>query len=174
MTPAQQSALEALIGRGLSAGELTTLDPLVTARNDIAIADALSAGRTRIAERRVSELGVRKSLGVVDASRLLSALKDSAAAADAGIVEPWLSAVLVAMGVPVADHPAYQETVGSAWRWLTQPEGLDIGANAARSMLDLIAAGIPGLAATCATVKAMAETADPVPIRDVSAALNEA
>lgn len=174
MTPAQQAALEALAGRALDTGELAPLDPLVAARNDVAIASALSAGRVRIAERRVSELGVRRALGVVDASRLLGILKASAAAADAGTVEPWLAAVLTGLGVQAGDHPAYQETVGSAWRWLTQPDGLDVGSAAARDMLDLIAAGNGAAAPACVAIKALAEQPDPIHVGAVSDALNVA
>ena len=174
MTPAQQTALEGLAGRPLDAGELATLTPLVAARNDVAIAATLSPLRAPvIAERRVSELGVRRALGVVDASRLMGILKASAAAAEAGSVEPWLAAVLTGMGVPPADHAAYQETVGSAWRWLNQPEGLDVGSSAARAMLDLIAGGNADVAAACAAIKALADQPVPVSVADVSAALNE-
>lgn len=172
MTPAQQSALEALAGRALEPGALATLDPLVAARNDVAIAAALSVGRVSVGERRVSELGVRKLLGVVPASRLLSLLRASAAAADAGTIEPWLATVLSGMGVAAEDHDAYQETIGSAWRWLTQPEGLDIGDAAARDMLDLVAAGNAALAASCVTLKAAAEQPDPIHFNRVSYALN--
>ena len=175
MTPAQQTALEALAGRAFDAGELATLTPLVAARNDVAIAATLSPLRDPvIAERRVSELGVRRALGVVDASRLMGILKASAAAAEAGSVEPWLAAVLTGLGVSAGDHPAYQETVGSAWRWLTQPEGLDVGSAAARDMLDLIAAGNADAAPACVAIKALAEEDAPVSVGEVSAALNGA
>jgi len=47
MTPAQQTALEGLIGRPLTAGEISSLDPLLPDRNDVSIAAILSVGRTR-------------------------------------------------------------------------------------------------------------------------------
>ena len=48
MTPAQQSALEGIVGRPLTAGDITALDPLVEARNDAGIATYLSTGRTAV------------------------------------------------------------------------------------------------------------------------------
>lgn len=174
MLPAQQAALEAVAGRVLDAGDLAALDPLLNVRDDIAIAAHLSVGRVRVGEHRVSELGVRRCLGVVPASRLLKVLRDSAVAADSGAVEPWLVTTLTGMGVPASDHDAYQETVGSAWRWLTQAEGLDVGASAARDMLDLIAAGVPAVATACAAIKGLAVVDDPLSSAAVSAALNEA
>lgn len=53
MTPAQQSALEELIGgRSLTGDELTQIEPLLNsnARNDVAIAAILSVGRTKQAD----------------------------------------------------------------------------------------------------------------------------
>lgn len=47
MKPAEQSALQGLVGRELSAEELLALEPLVEARNDVGIAAALSAGRVK-------------------------------------------------------------------------------------------------------------------------------
>lgn len=48
MTPAQQSALEALVGRQLAVEDLAAIEPHLVGRNDVAIAEVLSAGRMRI------------------------------------------------------------------------------------------------------------------------------
>ena len=48
MTPIQQSALEALAGRALTANDVAQIDPLLAERDDVAIAAALSIGRTRM------------------------------------------------------------------------------------------------------------------------------
>lgn len=48
MTPAEQSALEALAGRSLTVGDVAALDPLLADRNDVAIAAVLSVGRKRL------------------------------------------------------------------------------------------------------------------------------
>lgn len=45
MTPAQQSALEAVVGRPLSAEEVATIDALLADRNDVEIAAVLTAGQ---------------------------------------------------------------------------------------------------------------------------------
>jgi len=47
MTPAQQTALAALVGRALTAGEMSAIEPHLSIRNDVAIAEILSIGRTR-------------------------------------------------------------------------------------------------------------------------------
>ena len=46
MTLAQQGALEALAGRPLDSADIATLEPLLSVRNDVAIAAHLSIGRT--------------------------------------------------------------------------------------------------------------------------------
>ena len=46
MTPTQQTAIEAIYGKPLTAQQVTDLSPLVQARNDTAIAAYLSTGRT--------------------------------------------------------------------------------------------------------------------------------
>lgn len=50
MTPAQQSALEGLVDRALTAQEVADIDPLLAAnnRNDVAIAAVLSIGRMHL------------------------------------------------------------------------------------------------------------------------------
>jgi hypothetical protein len=58
MTPAQHSALEAVAGRPLTQADLDALDPLLgyDSRNDVAIADYLSIGRTRSVHVPIAEL----------------------------------------------------------------------------------------------------------------------
>ena len=85
MTPEQQAALEALIERVLTAPEITTLDPLVAARNDRAIAEVLSTGRTGDDEgASFTERSVMESWpsGPQDADAFLSKLETHAAGAD--------------------------------------------------------------------------------------------
>lgn len=48
MTPAQQSALEALASRPLTAVDIAEIEPLLADRNDVAIAAVLSVGRKRL------------------------------------------------------------------------------------------------------------------------------
>jgi len=51
MTPAQQSALESVAGRALTALDIAAIDPLLVNRQDVQIAAVLTAGQPR---RRVS------------------------------------------------------------------------------------------------------------------------
>lgn len=62
MTPAQQTALENLVGRQLPAAEIDTLDPHIATRNDVAIAEILSADRVRIVE---TPIGIGTCLAVM-------------------------------------------------------------------------------------------------------------
>lgn len=66
MTPAQQQALEALIGRGLTSEELDALEAPVLARNDSEVARILSAGCYRLQSRYIGTgtiLAVMKGKG---------------------------------------------------------------------------------------------------------------
>jgi hypothetical protein len=169
MTPQQQVALEALVGRALTEDEVAQVAPLVAAGATQAIADILSVGRKRVVSMRITERGVRM-LPVLPRSRhaLLQVLRDAAQSTPA-----WLAPVLTAAGVPAEDHPALADDLSSAHGWLLNADGLDIGTAAARNMLDMIAAAVPAAAAACAAVKAMAEEADPVTHTQVGYALQQ-
>lgn len=140
---------------------------LVAARNDVAIAAALSAGRTKIVETRITERTVR-AMAVLPRSRhaLLQTLADAQTTTPA-----WMVPVMTAAGVPSEDQPAYLDDLASAYRWLTQDGGIDVGSPAARAMLDMIAVGVPESAEACAAVKALAVRDDPLHHSDVSAAM---
>lgn len=170
MTPQQQTALETLVGRALTADEVSAIDGWLPARRDDQIAALLSTGRKRVVSRHVTERGVR-ALAVLPRARfaLLDCLRTAANTEPA-----WLSPTLTALGVPAQDHPAYADDLASAWRWLLSPDGLDIGSPAARSMLDLIAANVTAAAPACAAVKALAEEPAPITVGAVSDALNAA
>lgn len=135
--------------------------------DDGAIAAALSAGRTKVVSRLITERAVR-ALAVSPASRyaLLQTLKDAATTPPA-----WMPLVMTGAGVPAEDQPAYMDDLSSAWRWLTQEGGLDVGTAAARALLDMISAGVTASAAACAAVKALAVEPDPVTVNDVVKAL---
>lgn len=167
MTPQQKSALETLLGDVMTPEQEAAIGPLVDVRNDTAVAAALSVGRMTIVSHMISERGVRAALSITDAYAFLEELKSASTAPPA-----WLSPTLLAMGVPVEQHPAYADALSSAWRWLTQDAGLDVGAGAVRGMLDLIAAGVPTLETACAAVKSLAERPAPIHVQSVSEALN--
>lgn len=167
MTPQQQTALEALAGRTLSADDVTAIDDFIGAGRMNAIAALLSAGRKRVQSLRITERAVR-TLPVLPRARfaLLDTLRQAQTAAPA-----WLVPTLTAMGVPSEDHAAYADDLASAWRWLLSPDGIDVGAASARGMLDLIAANVTAAAPACVAVKALAEAADPVTAAQVQQAL---
>lgn len=170
MTPAQQSALEALAGRTLTADELTEIDDLLPARNDVAIAAVLSAGRKVLVARTIDERGVRAALSIRQASQFLSLLKS---AATVTTMPTWLTAMLVAMDIDAADHPAYFETLACAYPWLQQEAGIDLASPTTRSMLDMIASSdAVTYGGAVSILKALPERDDPIHYTAVSDALN--
>lgn len=50
MTPDQQTAIETVAGRLLTADELAAIDALLPARNDVQIADIINAGRLAVVQ----------------------------------------------------------------------------------------------------------------------------
>jgi hypothetical protein len=129
----------------------STLQALGAARNDAAIAAALSVGRTKTTSRFTSARGVLEKYpaGPVAADALLTKLETYATAG-----QPLSSLVRRANG------------------FLSQPDGLDLGSPATLAMLDaLLGYGVitqtehDGLTSICTV-------ADPVSVNAVSAALN--
>ena len=173
MTPAQQAALEGLVSRTLTTAEIQTLEPLLAARNDVAIAAVLSTGRVKYQTKMISERGVRAALSIPAGSGLMRLFKEAAKDVAAGNVPAWLPTVLTAAGVPAEMHADYAEAIGSAHGWLLQDAGLDIGSAASRQMLDLIAMSNPAkYGASTAAIKALASQPDPISFNAVSDALN--
>ena len=79
MTPQQQTALEALAGRALTTGEITTIDGYLPNRRDDQIAAMLSSGRVRV-QKTLGGIGtVLEALGPVDGAALLDQLEAQAA-----------------------------------------------------------------------------------------------
>lgn len=170
MTEAQQTALEGLVRRSLTAGEIVAIDALLPARNDVAIAALLSVGREKIVTRMVGERGI-KSLACLPRHyhALLQTLKDAQTATPS-----WFSPVLTAAGIAADDIPALADDLGCAYGWLKQDAGLDVGAAGVRKMLDAIAVGVPLALPACAAAKALAVHPDPIGVNAVSDALNGA
>jgi len=169
---AQLAALSTLVDRPLTDVEVATLTALLDVRNDVATAALLSIGRARLVSRTITARGVRGALPIPDAARFLKLLSDTASAE---AVPAWLDAVLTLQDVPESDHGAYLDTFACAHEWLQQAAGLDLGDRTTRAGLDLIAASNPDkFGVSVATLKAMAEVADPIPFDQVSRALNEA
>lgn len=68
MTPDQKAALEGLVGRSLTSDEVTAMDPFVDARNDVAIASALSLNRTRLSSSMIGYGTVMECFAMVGLS----------------------------------------------------------------------------------------------------------
>jgi hypothetical protein len=120
------------------------------AGNTQAIADALSAGRTKIATRFTSARGVLEKYpaGPVAADALLSKLE-----AFAATTHPLASLVKRANG------------------FLAQADGLDLGSPATLGMLDALAGGGVITTAERDGLKTIATVPDPVTHTEVGAAL---
>lgn len=175
MTPAQQAALESLVSRVLTASEITTIDPLLVTRDDVAIAKVLSNGRVKYQTKMITERGVRAAMSTTGASTLLRLFKDAAKDVALGNIPAWLPPVLTAVGVPASMHLDYAEAIASAQNWLLQEAGVDIGSPASRQMLDLIAmSDTAKYGAAVTTLKGLASQPDPISFNDVSNALNKA
>lgn len=139
------------------------LDPefaaLVQARNDLAVAAALSAGRTKPRERLITERGVISALGPIEGEGLLAGLEAFAAAT----LPP--------------EHPLYAHHAGMkrVLSWLKPPaDGVDIGDPLTQQLLQtLVALGVSGITAPrVAALLALATEPDPISVDAVSAALN--
>lgn len=175
MTPAQKTALEGLVGRSLTSPEIESIEPHLASRNDVAIAQVLSTGRVKYQTKMISERGVRAALSIPAGSALMRLFREADADIANGVIPAWLPPVLNAMSVPAEMHEDFAEAIGSAYRWLVQDAGLDIGSPASRQMLDLIAASNPAkFGATVAIIKGLAGAADPINFNSVSDALNVA
>jgi len=116
----------------------------------------------------ISERGVRASLSIIDGAVLIKTLRDLSTAV--GVPPQWLTDVLNAVKVHEPAHWAYFDTMQCGYTWL-RGDGLDLGSQATRDMLGLIAAGVPSLAPAVSTLKALAEEPDNITADEVSRAL---
>lgn len=132
---------------------------LVALRDDVAIVDTLSMGRTRPASRLITERGVISALGPVDGEALLSGL------------EAFAAATLPAEHPLAAQHAGIARAIG----WLKPPsEGVDIGDALTRTLLSTLAAlGTPGITpARVDTLLALASEPDPIGLHQLSNVLS--
>jgi hypothetical protein len=120
-----------------------------------AVASALSAGRTRLTERMITERRILSTLGVIDGAAFLDALDAFAAA------------------VLAPDHPlaAYHSGIRRAVGWLKTTEGLDIGDPASQAMLTALAAAGIVTPSSADAVMALARIPDPITEFDVRRAV---
>lgn len=145
MKLAEQSALQALVGRALSAEELLALEPLVEARNDVGTAAALSAGRVKHGPTQIGPGTIVAVLG--DAG---GAFLDD----------------LQALGQ--TDRAVY-------WAMNPITRGVfDLSIQAARTSLANLKAKMPDHVGHIDTVLTIGLMPDPIPFDQVSRVLNEA
>lgn len=158
MTPQQQAALEALVGRALTGGEVAQIDALLPGRRDDQIAAILSVGRTEVFSRMTSARGLAELMpgGPLAAEAVLMNLEG-------------------ARDAMLASSNPEQQVFGSLLRRqlkFLEGEGLDFGSAALRAMLDqFVAQGIL-TAGEVAGLKAIAQRPAPIPLGAVSDALN--
>lgn len=155
MTPTQQSSLQALAGRTLTEAEVTQIDALLPARRDDLIAAVLSAGRTRLQSRLISERGVMSALGIVAGEAFLQAIETFAA------------------NQPAPEHPlaAAHGGIKRAAGWL-KGDGIDLGDALTQQLLAAMGAAGVVDASAAAALAALGRVADPVSRAAVSEALN--
>lgn len=135
---------------------------------DKAIADIRNAKRPPKARPcLLSERGVRSALPIVQGALLIKTLRDLEQASEP---PAWLTATLTALKVPTGDQWAYFDTIQCGHAWL-RAEGLDVGVQRTRDMLDVLAAGVPQLAEAAATLKALGLQPDDITADQVSRAL---
>lgn len=145
MTPAQQSALEAVAGRLLTPGEIVAIDALLPDRNDVQIADILSAGRSAT---HPTPIGIGTVLAAMAPAGgdFLNAL-ETLGATDANV--KW-SLKMIEQGT------------------------FDVGHPVTRAQLQQFATDHPEMAPAIAALLAVAEMPDPIHYNTVSDWLNEA
>lgn len=143
MTPAQQTALQGLVARTLTADEVIALDSLLPDRNDVAIAAILSTGRVK---SQPTPIGIGTVLAVMAPSggAFLNAI-ESKGATDANV--KWALKMI-------------------------EQQTFDVGHPVTRAQLEAFAADTPAMATAIDALMAVAETADPIHYNAVSAALN--
>lgn len=145
MTPEQKSALEAVAGRAITNDEVTAIDPLLDPdnRNDVAIADILSAGRTRPV---TTEIGIGTVLAKLGA--------------DGGA---WLDAL---------DNVGLQDA-NVRWSMVLIRDGrFRIDMAESRAAMQHLATNVPDLAAGIAALLTLGVEPDPLSVTDVSRELN--
>ena len=78
MTPAQQTALEAVAGRALTEDEIDAIDPLLPDRKDVQIAAILSVGRVTTAYTEIGNGLILATIGLASGNTLLDYLATDA------------------------------------------------------------------------------------------------
>lgn len=146
MTEEQQAALAGVAGTSLGDELLAELEPLVEARNDVAIAELLSAGRTRHAPTQIGIGTVIAAMGDPRGGQFLDAVED----------------------LGKTDRTVY-------WGFDPVRRGvLDLAVPAGLAMMVQLRAKMPAFADDIDKLLAVGVVADPINFNTVSDALNRA
>lgn len=144
MSPEQQSALQAVVGRELTPDELMQVEPHIqyNSRNDVAIAAILSVGRTKLVSRNIGPGDIIDAIGFESGNVLLD---------------------------EVYSNPMFRHIKPEL-----VDRNLDISRPLTISSLDmLVQAGLPGFTQAHADIlKSLAIAPDPINFNVVSDALN--
>ena len=147
MTPAQQAALESVVGRALTQDEIAQIDPLLDYNNrqDVQIAKILSVGRTRL---KSTPIGIGTILAVMapNGGEFLNSL-ETMGATDANV--KWL--------LKLIERGAF-----------------DIGLESSRTQMQTYAQAVPALADAVNALLQLGTEPDPIHYNKVSDALNVA
>lgn len=147
MTPEQQSALESVVGRALTQDEIAQIDPLLDYNNrqDVQIAEILSAGRTRL---KSTPIGFGTILAVMapNGGEFLNSL-ETMGATDANV--KWLLRLI-------------------------ERGAFDIGLESSRTQMQAYAQAVPSLADAVNALLQLGTEPDPIHYNKFSDALNVA
>jgi hypothetical protein len=112
----------------------------------VAVAAALSVGRTKLTERLVTERRILATLGVVEGAAFLDAIDAFAVAT-----------------LP-AQHPlfAFHSGIARAVAWLKTSEGIDVGDATSQAMLQAVAAAGVVSVASATSIADLARVPDPI------------
>jgi hypothetical protein len=143
MTPEQKTALESVVGRTLTADEITAIEPHLPGRNDVQIADILSVGRTRTQPTPIG-IGTVLAMMAPSGGDFLNTL-ETLGQSDANV--KW------------------------ALKMIEQGT-FDVGNPVTRAQLAQFSQAAPDMADSVDALMAVAEVSDPVPVNAVSDALN--
>ena len=145
MTSEQQAALEKLAGRALSEDEVAAIEPLLLIRNDVAIADIISVGRTKTQDAQVG----------IDT--ILTTMKPNGGAFLDAIAELGKTNRDVYWGMDIIQRGVFNP-----------------GLAGARAFLNDLKVALPQFADDLDKIKMLADQPDPIHYNEVSNALNKA
>lgn len=166
MTPTELRALiDARVESDPAFADLVAARQAGDVAQDRAIAEALSAGRTRLLTRLTTSRGIYAALGLADGALVMGVLRALAAGQVPGTDQP------LPQGHPLAGYvPVFRDLVP----WLEPPcDGLDFGAADLQGVVVSLASAGLFTATQRDKLLALGRAPDPIGYAEVSAALSE-